>query len=166
MLPRDNDGQNLANASAHVYSELCAEPLAFWPLFTKFVSSCPVCCAKSHKDRAVIVPMSLFLGSTVWSSLLILRISWHAAAAALNSWPSRLWSRNSSPPPSRSPHYTRLENQEFVRHDLFHYCPAFAGTKLTNPILRGKWKKLKAENDPSIHNKQPSVWEARRSLCL
>ncbi len=46
------------------------------------------------RNRTKIVPksfpMSLFLGSTVWSSLLILRISWHAAAAALNSWPSRL----------------------------------------------------------------------------
>jgi hypothetical protein len=56
-------------------------------------------------------PMSLFLGCTVWFSLLILRISWHAAATVLNSWPSRLWSRNSSSPPSPSPHYERWENQ-------------------------------------------------------
>jgi hypothetical protein len=60
------------------------------------------------RNRTKIVPksfpMRLFLWSTVWSSLLILRISWHASAAALNSWPSRLWSRNSSPPPSPSPH--------------------------------------------------------------
>jgi hypothetical protein len=95
-------------------------------------------------------PMSLFLGSTVWSSLLILRISWHAAAAALNSWPSRLWSRNSSPPSSRSPHYVRLENQviwlwKFVRQDLFHYCPVLDGTKLTNHILAEMEKSRKSK---------------------
>ncbi len=28
-----------------------------------------------------------------------------------------------------------------VRQDVFHYCPASAGTELVNPIL-GKWKKL------------------------
>ena len=44
------------------------------------------------RNRTKIVPwsfpMSLFLGSTVWSSLLILSISWHAAAAwtCLRKW--------------------------------------------------------------------------------
>ncbi len=37
-------------------------------------------------------PMSLFLWSTIWCSLIILMMSWPAAAAALNSWPSWLWS--------------------------------------------------------------------------
>ncbi len=53
-------------------------------------------------------PMGLFLWSTFWCSLLILRMSWSAPATTLNSWSSRLWSRNSSPPSSPNPH-TRVE---------------------------------------------------------
>jgi hypothetical protein len=49
----------LGNTSTHVYSDLCSKPLAFWALFTKFVSCCDGRCAKSHKDRAVIVPHEL-----------------------------------------------------------------------------------------------------------
>ena len=54
-------------------------------------------------------PMSLFLWSTVWWSLLIFRMSWSAVAVALKSCPSWLWSHNSSPPPSPKPHCAMLE---------------------------------------------------------
>jgi hypothetical protein len=63
-------------------------------------------------------PMSLFLWSTVWCSVIILRMSWPAAAAALNSWPSWLWSHNSSPPLSPKPHCAMLENQVIWLYDL------------------------------------------------
>ena len=82
------------------------------------------------RNRTKIVPwslpMSLFLWSTVWYSLLILRMSCPATADALNSWPSRLWYHNSSPPPSSNPHYVSWENQViwlsnwmFVRHEVY-----------------------------------------------
>ncbi len=63
-------------------------------------------------------PMSLFLWSTVWCSLIILRMSWSVAAAALNSWPSWLWSHNSSPPLSPKTHCVMLENQVIWLYDL------------------------------------------------
>ncbi len=63
-------------------------------------------------------PMSLFLWSTVWCSLIILRMSWPATAVTLNSWPSWLWSHNSSPPLSPKPHCAMLENQVIWLYDL------------------------------------------------
>ena len=56
--------------------------------------------------------------STVWCSLLILKMSWCPAAAALNSWHSRLWCRNSSLHPLRVPITRSWENQVSV----FHKC--------------------------------------------
>jgi hypothetical protein len=62
--------------------------------FEHYVQSLCLPVLHAARNRTEIVPwsfpMSLFVGSTVWSSLLILSINWHAAAAALNSWPSRL----------------------------------------------------------------------------
>jgi hypothetical protein len=63
-------------------------------------------------------PMSLFLWSTIWCSLIILSMSWPTAAAALNSWPSWLWSHNSSPPLFPEPHCAMLENQVIWLYDL------------------------------------------------
>ncbi len=61
-------------------------------------------------------PMNLFLWSTVWYSLIILRMSW--PGATLNSWPSWLWHHNSSPPLSPKPHCAMLENQVIWLYDL------------------------------------------------
>ncbi len=49
-----------------------------------------------------------FLWSTVWWSLLILKMRWSEAGTVLNYWSSRLWNHNSSPPPSPNPHYSEL----------------------------------------------------------
>ncbi len=71
-------------------------------------------------------PMNLFVWSTVWWSLFILKMNWIPETVELNSWPSRLWSRNSSPPPSLNPHTRLWENQVnlpfewlFVRHGCY-----------------------------------------------
>ncbi len=71
-------------------------------------------------------PMSVFLWSTVWCSLLILRMSWPAAAVALNFWPSWLWSYNSSPPLSPKPNCAMLENQVIWLYDLASSNPVYA----------------------------------------
>jgi hypothetical protein len=103
------------------------------------------------RNRTKIVPwsfpMSLFLWFTVWSSLLILRMSWPAAADALNSWPSRLWSLNSSPPPSPNPHAS-WENQGIwlwngCLYDMKCYTTALRPL-VTNPFLgNGKIERRK-----------------------
>jgi hypothetical protein len=73
--------------------------LAFWALFARVVSWCVAHCEKSCKDRVVIrrFPVSLFVWSTVWWSLII---SWRLVGVLLqtatehNSWSSRFWSCN------------------------------------------------------------------------
>ena len=40
------------------------------------------------------LPMRLFVRSTAWFSILILKVNWHPTAAALNSWPYWLWIHN------------------------------------------------------------------------
>jgi hypothetical protein len=76
--------------------------MAFWSLFLKFVSSCPVCCEKSHKDGVTIVPHDLICmihGLVLTSHL---QMSCLRPVAVLNSCPSWLRSHNSSPFPSAS----------------------------------------------------------------
>ena len=46
---------------------------------------------------------------------------------------------------------------EFVRQDLFHYCPAFAGTKLTNPILAEMEKSWKSKTQGLTRFQELSV---------
>jgi len=91
-----------------------------WPFQHCFQILC-VLVLHSVRNRTKIesgsFPMSLFLWSTVWYSLLILRMK-PVAPATLNSWTSWLWSHNSSPPLSPKTHCVMLENQVIWLHDL------------------------------------------------
>ena len=91
MLPRDDAGQSLARTQVHMSSRSSVQN--HWHFQHYLQSLClPVLHAARNRTKIVpwSFPMSLFLGSTVWSSLLILSISCHETAAALNSWTSRL----------------------------------------------------------------------------
>jgi len=60
----------------HMSSRSSAKTLVFWALFTKFVSSVLDAVRNRTKILSWSFFMSLFLWSTVWCSLLILRMSW------------------------------------------------------------------------------------------
>ena len=93
----------LVRTQVHMSSRRCAQPMAFSTLFSKFVSSRSwMLCEIAQRSWSRSFPMILFVWSTVWCSLVIFRMCWLAPVTALNSWPSWLWSRNSSPfPPAR-----------------------------------------------------------------
>jgi hypothetical protein len=90
-------------------------------------------------------PMSLFLGSTVWSSLLILRISWHAVPAALLS--QSLWMFVSKKRWTNKPHGSYrligkltafLQLQEFSLRKHTQVASSPSDARLSSRNYRGK----------------------------
>ena len=81
-----------------------------WPFDHYFQSLCLLVIHTVWNHTKIVswsFPMSIFVWSTVWSSLIILRMSWRDTAAALNSWSSWLCHRNSPPPQSPDHHAGR-----------------------------------------------------------
>ena len=109
MLSCDFPGQSLCERK-WTYLGVCTQSLTLWALFSKFVSSCPAYSEKSIKIVSWSFPMSIFVWSTVWSSLLMLRTSWRAGRVDVQLYlhliPGLLDSQTATPlfHPSPEPH--------------------------------------------------------------
>ncbi len=78
------------------------------PISTRLKKTGILCCVGGLSCVSCELVYSEFcvkpLAFWVWSSLFISRMSWSAVEVVLNSWSSRLWNHNSSPPPSSNSH--------------------------------------------------------------
>ena len=93
----------------HMYLQRSGTSRIHWQLHVKCAVSCPPYTVQPwRKSLRKSFVMHLFERSTVWCSLLVLKMSSSAAAHAHKSWPSWLWRHNPSPPPHFSGPLRRL----------------------------------------------------------